>query len=61
VTDIFKDKTVKVTLAEAREIAVMARMEPSDAPGTHVPGMWESQKTDKAVRSVKRPRYGHDY
>jgi hypothetical protein len=63
-TDIFKDKTQpagKVSLSEMHRQHVMSRMQPEDAPGTHVPGMWESQKTDKAVRSPERPRKGHDY
>jgi hypothetical protein len=60
-TDIFNDKTTTVSLAECRETVVMVRMEPSDAPGTHVPGMLEGQRINKAVVSVTRPRRGYGY
>jgi len=61
---IFKDTTQpagKVSLTEMHQQHVMSRMQPEDAPGTHTPGLYESQKTDKNVRSVVRPRKGHDY
>ena len=57
--NIFEDKT---TFSEARatQKSVVAPMSPED-DGRHTLPYLHTDAVEASVKSVKRPRYGHDY